>query len=88
MLLLNKFHIINSIVFDYLYCVLIGVVKACVEAWFDFTNSNRLWYLGRYIDVLNFHLLAIKPPTEITRSPRSINDRKQWKASEWRSNLI
>lgn len=87
-LLLDKFDIINSLVPDYLHCVLIGVVKTLVEAWFDSVNSDRLWYLGRRVEEVDSRLLAIKPPTEITRTPRSIIDRKQWKASEWRSFLI
>jgi len=32
--------------------------------------------------------MNIKPPSEITRTPRSINDRKQYKASEWRTFLL
>lgn len=33
-------------------------------------------------------LLKIKPPVEITRIPRSVNERKFWKASEWRAFLL
>ena len=33
-------------------------------------------------------LLKIKPPSNITRAPRSFHERAQWKASEWRNWLL
>nr|XP_020441759.1 uncharacterized protein LOC109951534 [Monopterus albus] len=34
------------------------------------------------------HFEKIKPPVEITRTPRSLSERKFWKASEWRAFLL
>jgi len=87
-LLLDTFHIINSLVPDYMHCVLLGVVKTFVEAWFDSSSFENEWYLGRHVKEFDFRLMNIKPPSEITRTPRSINDRKQFKASEWRTFLL
>lgn len=87
-LLLDTFHIIDSLVPDYMHCVLLGVVKTFVEAWFDSSSFENEWYLGRHVKEFDFRLMNIKPPSEITRTPRSINDRKQYKASEWRTFLL
>lgn len=87
-LLLDTFHIIDSLVPDYMHCVLLGVVKTFVEAWFDSSSSEHEWYLGRHVKEFDYRLMNIKPPSEITRTPRSINDRKQYKASEWRTFLL
>lgn len=40
------------------------------------------------VTVINERLLNIKPPQKIYRSPRSLNDRRKWKAAEWRSWLL
>lgn len=87
-LLLDTFHIIDSLVPDYMHCVLLGVVNTFVEAWFDSSSFENEWYLGRHVKEFDFRLMNIKPPSEITRTPRSINDRKQYKASEWRTFLL
>lgn len=88
LLLLDEFHIIKSFVPDYMHSVLLGVVKTFVEAWFDSSNSTCVWYLGRKVREFDARLLNTKPPHEVTMTSRSIHDRKQWKASEWRTFLL
>lgn len=88
LLLLQEFNIVKSFVPDYMHAVLLGVVKTFVEAWFDSSNSSCDWYLGRKVREFDAHLLNIKPTSEVTRTSRSIHDRKQWKASEWRTFLL
>lgn len=61
-----------------------------VSWWMDNKNKDRSFYIGndtkiKEIDTL---LLSIKPPSEITRTPRSLFDRKLWKASEWKNFLL
>ena len=46
------------------------------------------WYLGGKVSDIDQELLAINPPVEVTRAPRSVKDRKFWKAFEWRSFLL
>ncbi|EEC02570.1 conserved hypothetical protein, partial [Ixodes scapularis] len=40
------------------------------------------------VSLLNSFLLAVSPPTEITRTPRKFEDRAYWKASELRALLL
>ncbi|CAL1671905.1 unnamed protein product [Lasius platythorax] len=67
---------------DYMHCVLLGVVRTFADAWFNSSYSDKPWYMGKFLLELDRKLTKIKPPSEISRTPRSINDRKLWKASE------
>lgn len=82
------FHIIKSFVPDYRHSVLLGVVKIFAEAWFDSSNNTSNWYLGHKVKEFDARLINIKPPHEVTRTSRSIIDRKQWEASEWQTFLL
>jgi len=82
--LLPGFDIIQGLVPDYMHSVLLGVVRQLARLWFDSTNSAELFYIStakqRLIDVA---LNSIRPPCNISRTPRSISMRKFWKAHEW-----
>lgn len=82
------FNIISSFVPDYMHCVLLGVVRTIVDACFDSSYSDKPWYMGKFLLEFDRRLTKIKPPSEISRTPRSINDRKLWKASEWKNYLL
>lgn len=72
-----------------MHSVLLGVVKMFAEAWFDSLNNTSNWYLGHKVDLkFDARLISVKPSHEVTRTSRSIIDRKQWKASEWRTFLL
>lgn len=43
------------------------------------------WYQHKKVDR---KLLMIKPPTEVTRLPASIQQRRLWKASFWMANFL
>ena len=48
-----------------------------------------MWYCGTKVHTAGSKLLQIKPPLNITRTPRSIQqDRSYWKASEYRAWLL
>lgn len=90
LLLLPLFNIITSFVPDYMHCILLGVVKTMVEWWKNGENKKEPFYIGsdtklKQIDAI---LSSIKPPSEITRTPRSITECKLWKASEWKNFLL
>lgn len=74
LMMLPIFNVLLSCVPDYMHCVPLGVVKMFVDNWFDSKWSDKPWYLGRDKTVDKI-LLSIKPPWDITRTPRSINDR-------------
>ena len=88
LMLIPIFHIISSLPPDYMHCLLLGVTKLIISAWFDSVHSSRPWYLGHAIGTFDERLLAIKPPCEITRTPKSITERASFKASEWKSLLL
>ncbi|KYQ58835.1 hypothetical protein ALC60_02163 [Trachymyrmex zeteki] len=87
-MLLPGFHIIKSFTPDYLHSNLLGVVKTFTEAIFDSANNDKPWYIGRHTTAFDNKLLQMKPPTELTRTPRSIIERKLWKGSEWKNYLL
>lgn len=85
---LESFNIITGFVPDYQHCVCLGVTKQITSLWLDSKHHKEEWYLGSKVSDIDQALLAIRPPVEVTRAPRSIKDRKFWKASEWRSFLL
>lgn len=87
-MLVPIFNIITSFPPDYMHSVLLGVVKMFFIAWFDSKNSECPWYIGSKKRDFNHRLLNILPPCEITRVPRSLDDLKLYKASEWKNLLL
>jgi hypothetical protein len=83
-----KFNIIFGFVVDYMHCVDLGVTRMLANLWLDSRNHVASWYIGTKLDQLNSRMKNIRPPTNITRLPRSFSQRKFWKASEWRAFLI
>lgn len=85
---LKGFDLVNGMVPDYLHSVLLGVTKQYTEL--ILTSYGKNYYVGapNQLAVINERLLSFKPPTCITRSPRPIEERRNWKASEWRSWLV
>ena len=84
-----NYQVIESNVVDYMHCVLLGVTKMLLKLWFDTENSGELWYCGTKVHIADSKLLQIRPPLNITRTPRSIQQhRSYWKASEYRAWLL
>eukprot|EP00111_Clytia_hemisphaerica_P021910 TCONS_00064415-protein len=82
-------NIIWNFPFDYMHGVFLGVSKTLANLWFDSSNSKNPWYLGGMSNIVENRLVAIKPPDEITRLPRSIiNHRGYYKANEYRNWLF
>ena len=83
------YNVIEGDTVDYMHCVLLGVTKMLLKLWFDSKHSNELWYCGNQIEEADSKLLQIKPPCAINRTPRSIQQhRNYWKASEYRAWLL
>lgn len=85
---LPKFDVISGMVPDYMHCVLLGVCRQLATLWMDSKNSSEPWYIGTKIAIVDRHLLSIKPPGTVARVPRSLIDRKFWKAHEWQHWLL
>ncbi|XP_076833120.1 uncharacterized protein LOC143478075 isoform X2 [Brachyhypopomus gauderio] len=82
---LRHFDIINGVVPDYMHCVLLGVCRQISALWFDSKNSTHPWYIGLNTARIDANLMSIKPPSTISRVPRSVLERKFWKAHEWQN---
>ncbi|XP_011697573.1 PREDICTED: uncharacterized protein LOC105455731 [Wasmannia auropunctata] len=85
---LQYYDLADGMVADYMHSVLLGVARQYTEI--ILTSVNEEFYVGSpsKLAVINSRLLRISPPTSISRTPRDLNERKLWKASEWRSWLI
>lgn len=73
---------------EYLHSVLEGTVELFVHAMFNPANYKEKWYLGKFLNEFDRKLQNMKPPSEVTRTPRSLEDLTKWKASEWKTFLV
>ena len=89
LLMIPGYDIIEGNTVDYMHSVLLDVTKMSLNLWFDSQHSTNLWYCGNKVEEADSKLLQIKPPNDISRVPRSIqNHRSYWKASEYRAWLL
>lgn len=67
----------------------LGVVKKKMNLWIDSTNHNEPFYIKPKLQqVLNTRIQNIKPPSEVARKPRSIFEKANYKANDYRSLLL
>lgn len=89
MVSLKDFDIINGISFDYMHAILSGVTSKMLDSYLDSSNHKYAFYINKnQQELLNKRILSIKPIREITRRPRSLEDRANYKANEIRSMLL
>ncbi len=86
--LMPQFDIINGYSPDWMHSVCLGVVRQVVDLCLDTSNHAKPFYMGNKVDDLDNILLLQHPPSELARAPRSLKQRRFWKASEWRSFLL
>ncbi|XDV26081.1 hypothetical protein PO909_029878, partial [Leuciscus waleckii] len=82
------FDIISGMPPDHMHNVHLGVVRQMASMWLDSDNHEKPYYIGNRVNELDEQLLLIKPPCNITRVPRSLQQRRFWKASEWQNWLL
>lgn len=85
LMLLPFFNIIRSFPPVYMHSVLLGVVKLFLSNWIDPKNCNESWYIGTKSHIIDERLTQVLPPSEVTRTPQSTANLKQWKASEYKN---
>lgn len=85
---LKYFDLVNSVSVDYMHTVCLGVVKRLLSLWFGQEHKSKSFYIGNRINVINERLLKLSPPNLITRTPRSIDHLKHFKASELKNWLL
>lgn len=86
---LEHFHILSSISVEYMHCILLGAQKRITNLFLDSKNKNRQFYINpQKKKLLNSRILAIKPNAEVVRKPRSLEQKADFKASEYRFMLL
>ena len=75
--------VIRGTVVDYMHCVCEGVIDQLISQWLHKSNSKQGSYLGSQVDAISKELKAITPTCEITRTPRSLADVKDWKGKKF-----
>ena len=73
---------------DYLHSVLEGVFKQLMKLWFTPTYHSEPYSLRKHIKNINKLVCRVKPPKELQRAPRSIDNLSFFKASEYRAWLL
>ena len=88
LLTLPLFNIVHGMGIDYMHCVLLNIVRLLVNLWFDSSHHHQAWSCSKKVAAADIKLINIRPPSTITRTPRSLTERKYWKASEYRAFLF
>jgi len=79
---LQCFDMAESFVPDYLHSVLLGVVRQIIGLWFDSKVPEVNVKSPNVLKEIDRRLKSVRPPSEITRLPRSVIERKNWKRSQ------
>lgn len=75
-----SFDMVDGMSADYMHCVLLGVTRMLLRLWFNSPHHSELWYIGNATNKVDSRLCSILPPSEIQRTPRSIDKTvKFWK---------
>ena len=83
---LQLFNIIRVVAIDYIKCVLLGIFKMHLTLWFDKTHWNEPFSIAPKISEVDKCFHAIKPPSFITRFPRSLIEIAHFKSAELKNN--
>lgn len=86
---LEHFNILFSISVEYMHSGLLGAQKRLLNFFCNSKYNGKLFYITpKNRKILNNRILALKPTSNIVRKPRSLDQRKNFKASEFRSLLL
>lgn len=85
----RNFDLVHSLCIDYMHNVLIGVVATLLDLWLSPSSHEKPYYISpKNKPGLDKLILKLKLCQSISRKPRSMAFRKQFKASEYRSMLL
>lgn len=86
---IEHFNIVKSVGVEYMHCVLLGVQKRLTDFFCNSHFSDQMFYIStKNQALLDKRILALKPNSEVVRKPRSLKQRSDFKASEFRSMLL
>ncbi|KAG4071204.1 hypothetical protein HA402_001194 [Bradysia odoriphaga] len=85
----EHFNILHSISIEYMHCVLLGNQKRILNLFLDSKNKNLPYYIPpKKKKFLNNRIMAIKPNADVVRKPRSLEQKADFKASEYKFLLL
>lgn len=85
---LPGYDVVSGTAIDYMHTVLLGVVKTLMSYWFDGSFKRNPFSCASKIRICDARRSLIKPPNTVQRIPRSLQERKHYKASEYRTWLL
>lgn len=89
MIVATNFDLVDGFAIDAMHCVHLGVMRKLLSLWLDSEYKNQPFHINTKNQVtLSNRLISIKPITEIMRKPRSIFNKGEFKANEFRSLLF
>lgn len=84
-------NFLSSFPLDYMHLVCLGVVRTLMYLWLKSKPTAKIFKLPAYmISSLSEKLIDLKNhmPSEFNRKPRSVEEIKRWKATEYRQFLL
>ena len=89
LMLLPEFDLSSGVIMESMHNVYLGVAKQLTEMLL-FGKADKPWYVSspRQCALIDERLMKIRPPSRISKKPRSVATMKHWKASEWRNWLL
>lgn len=89
MIAFEYFDMSKSFVTDYMHGALLGITNNMILFWTSTKNKKKPSYINKKNRaIFNSRLLQIRPPSYISRRPRSLQYLKFFKAAEFRSLLL
>lgn len=88
MILFENFDLTNGFAIDYMHNAALGVTRLLIELWLGEHRLKNAYILPRDRILLNNRLTKLKPCSYVTRKPRSLEENKTFKASEYRNLLL
>ena len=64
-----------------MHCICEGVMDQLLNQWLTKSNSKADFYLGSDIETINKELVLISPTCEISRTPRRLDEVRDWKGN-------
>lgn len=84
-----NFDLVDGFPIDYMHCALLGTMKKLLQLWLDSSYFQKDFHIDKNgAAILNQRIMSIKPTSNITRKPRSLDNRREFKANEYRSLLL
>ncbi len=89
LMVIPDFNYVKAQVPDYLHSVCQGTIKFMMQLWTHTKHSKEPWYLNaEKRKKLNDLILEVRPPYEVTRTSRTLEEIAHFKASEFRSFVL